>query len=176
MGEKGDVAESQVSLAELSIEEGAAATAESPLRDARTVFQSESQIDDEIEADTVLVRALLAQSKLADAQSNINDARKLLSKSQNPGVRIGVAITGARVRAAAGEAREAAKDLKSVMAEAKKYLSLDGQFKAQLALGEIELKSGQTAAGRARLQALEKEARGKGFLLTARKAASAAKN
>jgi eukaryotic-like serine/threonine-protein kinase len=175
MGEKGDAAESQVSLAGLLIEEGKAAAAETPLRDARALFQMEDQIDEEIEADTALVRALLAQGKLVDAQKEIGNAGKLLSKSQNPGVRIGVAVTAARVRAAAGETIEAAKDLESVMGEAKKYLSLDEQFKAQLALGEIELKSGQTIAARARLQALEEEARGKGFMLTARKAASARK-
>lgn len=45
----------------------------------------------------------------------------------------------------------------------------------QLALGEIEMKSGKAAAGRARLEALEKDATAKGFLLIARKAAAALK-
>jgi hypothetical protein len=37
----------------------------------------------------------------------------------------------------------------------------------------MEVKSGRAAAGRARLQALEKDATAKGFLLIARKAAAA---
>ncbi len=44
------------------------------------------------------------------------------------------------------------------------------QLEARLALGEIEMKSGKTAAGRARLEALEAEARTKGYKLIARKA------
>ncbi len=48
-----------------------------------------------------------------------------------------------------------------------------GQSSDRLALGEIEMKSAQTAAGRARLEALEKDATAKGFLLIARKAALA---
>jgi hypothetical protein len=48
-------------------------------------------------------------------------------------------------------------------------------FEARLALGEIEMKSGHTAAGRARLVALERDARRKGFLLIAGKAVTAAK-
>lgn len=51
---------------------------------------------------------------------------------------------------------------------------LDFEFEARLALGEIELASGQVAAGRARLETLEKEATAKGFLLIARQAAAAA--
>jgi hypothetical protein len=45
------------------------------------------------------------------------------------------------------------------------------QLEARLALGEIEMKSGASDAGRARLAALEKDAQAKGFLLIARKAA-----
>jgi hypothetical protein len=39
-----------------------------------------------------------------------------------------------------------------------------------MALGEIEIKSGQTEQGRARLAAVEKGARANGFSLIARKA------
>jgi hypothetical protein len=49
------------------------------------------------------------------------------------------------------------------------------QYDARLALGELEIRSGKTSAGHARLAALEKESRHKGFLLVARKAAVAAK-
>jgi len=49
------------------------------------------------------------------------------------------------------------------------------QLDARLALGEIEMKSGQTASGRVHLQALEREAHAKGFELIARKSAAAAK-
>ena len=49
------------------------------------------------------------------------------------------------------------------------------QFEAALALGQIEIEAGKTSAGRARLQALEKDATAHGFLLIAKKAAAARK-
>ncbi len=46
---------------------------------------------------------------------------------------------------------------------------------ARLALGEREMKSGNAAEGKARLTALQKDAKAKGFNLVARKAGAAAK-
>ena len=45
-------------------------------------------------------------------------------------------------------------------------------FESRLHLGELELRSGKTSTGRARLQQLETDARNKGFLLIASKAAA----
>jgi len=50
-----------------------------------------------------------------------------------------------------------------------KQLELD----AQLALGELELKLGDSPKGRASLESLERSASAKGFVLIARKAAGA---
>jgi hypothetical protein len=46
-------------------------------------------------------------------------------------------------------------------------------FEARLALGEIEMASGRAAAGRSHLAALERDAKAKGLLRIARRAASA---
>ena len=43
----------------------------------------------------------------------------------------------------------------------------------RLLVGEVEIASGQAAEGRARLEALERQARAKGFLLIANQAATA---
>jgi len=47
------------------------------------------------------------------------------------------------------------------------------ELDARLALAEIEMKAGQTAAGRAHLTAIEGDAKAKDYNLVARKAASA---
>ena len=57
-----------------------------------------------------------------------------------------------------------------MLTEARKYGYLIYEYKARLALGEVEVKSGKMTAGRARLTALEKDASRTGFLLIARKA------
>jgi len=61
------------------------------------------------------------------------------------------------------------------IAEAMKSGFADYQLEARLALGEIEMQSGNPSAGRSRLDALEKDARVRGFLLIARKAAAASR-
>lgn len=76
-----------------------------------------------------------------------------------------------RIQSALGNPVPARKTLLSVRNEAEKLGFVPYGFEARLALGEIETKSGNTAEGRARLQVLEKDAKAKGFLLIARKAA-----
>lgn len=76
--------------------------------------------------------------------------------------------------AALGRAAEARKSLANVLAEAMKHGFVGLQFEARLALGEIEMKSGETVAGRAHLKQLQKEATAKGFTLIARKAVTPA--
>lgn len=71
------------------------------------------------------------------------------------------------------EIAQAVKDLETIEPEATESGFLEEQLESRLALGQIEMKSGKTAAGRARLAALEKDAGAKGFLLIARKAAAA---
>lgn len=74
-----------------------------------------------------------------------------------------------------GEKSKALRSLEKAISEARKYGFANYQLEARLAIGEIELKAGQKAAGRIHLQALERDARAKGFGLIARKAAAAAK-
>jgi hypothetical protein len=66
---------------------------------------------------------------------------------------------------------EARRDLFAILKEAKQTALLEYQFEARLELGKNEMKSGETIAGAAYLQTLQKDATSKGFLLIARKAA-----
>ena len=162
-GEKTTAAESEVALAELSIEEGHPDRAESPLRAALEVFRGEHLTDDEIVARTLLSRSLVALGRLAQAREEVDSAGPLAGRSQNRDVRLRFAITAARVHE--DSARVAA-----ALAESAKCGLLGVGYEARLALGEIEMETGQSAAGRARLLALEKDAAAKGFSLVARKA------
>jgi len=176
IGEKGGVAQSRLALAELSIEDGRAVEAEAQGREAGEEFRRENAVDYEASAHALLARCFLAQGRLLEAQSAMDHATVLLGKSENRGVRFSAAITGARVRAASGkrsDLAEATKSLEATLAQAMKSGFAGYQLEARLALGEIEMKSGNPSAGRDRLEALEKEAKAKGFGLIARKAAAA---
>ena len=101
-------------------------------------------------------------------------------KSSDPALRlpveIEVGIAAARIRAASRKQSDQAEAMASLgqrLTEATRNHLLELQFEAALALGEIEIEATKAGAGRARLQALEKAATAHGFLLIARKAATA---
>jgi hypothetical protein len=81
-----------------------------------------------------------------------------------------VDIAAARVLAASGKLPEAERRLHATIAEARQLHTLDRELESRLTLGEVELMSGNAAAGRTRLAAVRKEAAAKGFDLLARKA------
>jgi hypothetical protein len=77
--------------------------------------------------------------------------------------------------AATGKSAEAIKLLNAVMGEARKLGYVSYELESTLVMGEIEINSGKAAAGKTRLEALEKEATAKGFRLVAQKAATLCK-
>jgi serine/threonine protein kinase/tetratricopeptide (TPR) repeat protein len=170
IGEKASAAESRVALAELAMEEGQPREAEMSARRAIEEFRTEKLADNEFVAQAVLVRALLAQDKIADAEREIDRLTSPAAGSQNAEARLKFRIAAARVRAATTRNADAKKDLEGVLEEATQLGLSQYQFEARLALGEAKMKSRQTAAGREHLQALEKDAASKGFLLIARQA------
>jgi serine/threonine protein kinase/tetratricopeptide (TPR) repeat protein len=175
IGQKRMTTWSRVALAKLLIEEGHPDKAEAPTRQALVEFRAEKLTDEQILSEAVLGEALLAAGKSAEALQEVNQVAGLVSKSQDPSARLKMAIVAARARAACGKPADIAAATKSLLAthaEATKYGYFGFQLEARLALGEIEMKSGKTAAGHARLEALQKEAMAKGFGLIARKAAT----
>jgi tetratricopeptide (TPR) repeat protein/tRNA A-37 threonylcarbamoyl transferase component Bud32 len=178
LGEKGASEEIRVALAELAIEGGHPASAEAPAREAAEEFRQERATDSEVSAHIVLARSLLEQGKYPAAQEAIDRAKALLNKSENLDAHLSFRITAARVRQASGrpsDRLEAAKSLEAVLDEAKKTGFLGYELEAGLALGEIELQSGNIAQARRRLEALERQAAAQGFGLIVRKAAAALK-
>jgi eukaryotic-like serine/threonine-protein kinase len=179
-GEKLAIAETQLSLADLSLEEARSpAEQEAAVRQALEVFQTQRVRDDETQAWCILARSLLAEGKPAAAKEAMQHARTLAVKSQNPEVRWQTAIAGARIAMAEkstghSDAGIAAKrELATIIAKSRELGYVGIELDARLALAEIEMKTGQSAAGRAHLTAIEAEAKPRGYLLIARKAAMA---
>ncbi len=173
IGEKEATAAAEVALGELEVEEGHPGNAEDPCRQAIAEFQSEKDTQDEIVARAVLARALLEQGKAAEAQKEVDAAQVLAARSQNLSSRLKIAVVAARTRAALRDSAGAETILKGALEDATKSGFVTYQFDARLAMGEIETKSGRTAAGRARLAALGKDATARGFTRIAQKAAKA---
>ena len=180
IGEKIPTAEAQLALADLSLEEARPpAEQEAAMLQVIELFQTEKARDDEIQARCVLARALLAEGNEVEAKEAAQHARSLAGKSQNPNMRWQTAITAARVETAgknlshSAAADTARKELAAIITKSREMGYMGIEFDARLALGEIEVKLGQTMAGRAHLAALETDAKSKGYNLIARKAAAA---
>ena len=123
----------------------------------------------------MLARAFLAQENLASAKLAIERATTLSERYHDRPVELFVALTAARVRAATGSDRdqvEASNRLQQVLADSSRTGFLSYAFEARLALGEIELHTGNRASGRRRLESLMKDAADKNFELLAREAAT----
>lgn len=170
LGEQLTGAISQTQLATIALEEGHEAEAEGLIRAAATQFEKEKLLDSQAVASAVLSVILVKQGRVADAQKAGEQATALSRRSANRQAHFETELANARVLAALDTNTEAIQRLEAVLSEAKKYGYLDYEFQARLALGEIELKSGNAAAGRSRLTALKQDATKAGFLLIARKA------
>ena len=172
LGEKDTITGTQIAIAALDIEEGHPGAAEKPTLEARDEFQKAHKGDDQIAAAAVLVTALLADGKNDDAVKEAAKAAPLAGKSQNLGVQLAFAIASAHADAASQKIAQAKSILKEALAKATRSSYLGDQLECRLVLEEIELKSGKSAASRARLEQLQKEAKEKGFILIGRKAAA----
>ncbi|HTB16634.1 MAG TPA: tetratricopeptide repeat protein, partial [Bryobacteraceae bacterium] len=159
-----DIAESRLSLAALSLEEGNASAAEALARQAAEEFQKEKVIDQEAAARDILTRTLMAQNKLAPALEEINAARNLMPHDR--AIRISLDITAARLRALAGNAAEAHQLLSASFADAARLKLAGAQLEIRLAQAEVEKGSAPSAS----LPFIERDARKDGYLLIAQKA------
>jgi tetratricopeptide (TPR) repeat protein len=158
------------------LEEGQAAGVEALARQAENRSKAENRPVDTADACELLARCLLAEGKVADAQAAIARARSYLGTQKAGTSFFDVSITAARVQSATGDYKDRAgvsaaiRSLDTVIAKARRDDFVGVQLDARLARGEIRMKSGRTAEGRAELAALAKEAQAKGYGLIAWKA------
>jgi DNA-binding winged helix-turn-helix (wHTH) protein/tetratricopeptide (TPR) repeat protein len=177
-GDKILIAETQLGLADLSLEEARSPVEqEAAMRQALEVFQKQKARDDETSAWCVLARVLLAEGKAAAAKEAVQHARSLAAKSQNPAIRWQTAIVAARIETAEKDAAHSVagsatrKELAAIIAKSRELGYQGIKLDARLALAGIEMKAGQMTAGRAHLAAIEADAKARGYVLVARKAA-----
>jgi len=168
--EKSNAAESRLLLAALSIEEGNATDAEHEAREVRDEYRKEGHRDDEIGADTILMRALYAGRKFGEAEREASDAESVVARSQNILDRLDVSIVSAQIQADVGKRDEAIQQLVAAIREAAKTGFAIEEFEARLAHADIEAKSGETRMGQTELTRLRRDATEKGLGLIAQKA------
>jgi eukaryotic-like serine/threonine-protein kinase len=161
----------QMRLAELTLEEGRPGEAARACSELRVALHDRSPLQPEIDA--LMISALLAEGKVDDAERAFEEARGRLAGGANTVEHVDFSVAGARVHAARRRFTKAVDMLQDAITETKARGCLECQLKATLALAEVEMLAGKSTAGRERLRALVALASNRGFLLIARKAATA---
>ena len=169
--------ETQMELADLSLEEGGAPSdAETTARQAIEDFNKEKARDDEALAWALLARSLCAQQKFEEAKHAAAQALSLSEKSPNFEIRMDNAIVAARVDIIApsasynsSERKVAPKQLASIVSVARRLGYFGIELEARLLLCEIEAEN-NPAAAHLHAEALKHDAQSRGFELIARKA------
>lgn len=150
--------------------------AEGYLKDALAQFRQEGQADKEAEAQALLARIYAGQraarkDAMALSQAALAEADRLAAKSENLLLRITVLLAEAEVRRAAGEAPKALELLRKARAEAESRQLVPLALEAREELGGIELCCGDRRRGEKLLRAVGTDARERGLLQVARRAA-----
>lgn len=169
-GEKQTAAETRVSLAGLAIEEGHASDAEASARKSQQQFLEDKQADDELNASTVLISALLAQGKQREAEKEMEKAKQLSQESQNRFLRLQFELVSSRVLLESDHPETSGPVLKKINRDAKHYGFVGLEFASELALAQFANKTKNVTEAQLELHILQKAATSKGFKLIARKA------
>jgi DNA-binding winged helix-turn-helix (wHTH) protein/tetratricopeptide (TPR) repeat protein len=176
VGDKSEAAHVRLHFAEILTDEGKGSEAESVTRQSADVFGQTRAGRYLVEANLLQSNALTVQGRNVEARTLIEQVTKAAADSHNRRLELKAAITAARIQAALaspGEAAASVRRLHRIISDAGEASFIDVGLDARLAVGEIELSSGDRAEGGADLEALEKDAKNGGFLLIARKASAA---
>ena len=165
--------ESQLGIAQVAVEEGKASEVEDSVRNLKEKFHRDKAADDELEAVTVLVQALLTEGKDSDAQKEIDASQSFAQKNQNRLLRLRFELVAAQALFASDHPESARSRLEGILKEARAHDFVSVGLEAQLAVAQMEKKLGHAGAAQAQLIILERIAREKGFGLIARKASDA---
>jgi len=173
MSDESNMALSGLQLAQIALDQKKLPEAESLARKSAATFEKIKSAVSAGVTHALLAQILLQSGNTKDATSAAQRAVSLAQQGSDRPPRLLTTMVEARTQAANGKTAEATKTLQNVLAEATRYGYLSYQFETRLALGEVEMTSGHAAAGRAWLEALEKDALAKGFIRIARKAKEA---
>ncbi len=171
-GDKSWAATSQAGLAAVLIEEGNFQKAEALARSALAEFQAENDSEDETLSRLTLVRCLLAQKRVADAQTEIARLVPGISKLA-PGIQIDVEIEQGWIAAESGNRSEqlnAGLSLHKAIADAAQFKMLGRELDGRLALAKLKSKLGEKAYAKAALTDILQNASRSGLNLIGRRA------
>jgi eukaryotic-like serine/threonine-protein kinase len=175
-------AESELALAHLELERGEFAAAERTARAVIEVFRKAKSTDNETLGNSLLAMALVRRQNVVDAKRVLRRCEDLLPKTVDFAVRLeaeleialvtGISSSAPDGKFPAQDLQRAMRSLESVEERALRSGHGGLALEARLSLAELKLRAGRTAGVRAALLQLEKEARDRGFVAIANRAAA----
>ncbi|HET6179674.1 MAG TPA: protein kinase [Candidatus Sulfotelmatobacter sp.] len=163
----------RLALAGLMLEQHQTKEAEALIRESLASVRAQGNTNAQASAQALMVHALLVNGNVAEAKGVAKDAQALAARSGNRDVQLEVAIEQARLASESGDTAAARKLLRDALRNANKYSTGVRLFEVRLLSAETEMKAANFASAQAQLESLEQDARAKGLLLIARKAAAA---
>jgi eukaryotic-like serine/threonine-protein kinase len=176
IGDKSEAEHARMQTAALLLDEGKSGEAATIAEHAIVIFDETKAGRYAAEGKLLIAQACLAQGHISEAKKNVDDVMKSAKDSHDQELELNAAIAAARIQAASGsvhDVSESKRQLNRSVVDAIAAGFADVAFEARLALGQVELNSGSLAAGRARLEALEKDSRVAGLVIAAQKASAA---
>ena len=173
IGNRSGVAQCDLLLADLELDQCENHAAEADAHSALVQFLQLQFKDPEAQAGALLALALVAEGSLSDAASNLEKAKRLAKDTQDPDIKITLALADGRLRAAKGQPEEALHDLTGTLEEAQQAGLRRKALAVELTMGEIEMERGNRRHASEVLTGLERDARSHGFFAVAERAALA---
>jgi len=173
VGDKTPESRAELYLAQLLLDRGENSEAVKSIKRAQDLLAKTTSPRDDATANMLLSQTFLASGKFSEAKESVSHALQFAERSQDLDIALMSRLISARIDAVAGspaQRREAVKRLNAVAQQAKAAQFVNAAWEARLALGEMELKSGNSKAGRIHLEGLQEEASSQGFLLMVQKA------
>jgi DNA-binding winged helix-turn-helix (wHTH) protein/tetratricopeptide (TPR) repeat protein len=176
IGDKTEVAHVDLNLAELLLDQGSHARAAASAKQAAEAFAKTRATSDEAAANLLIALTLFEEGRTSECRKVVDQVMGVATQTHNRELEFSAAIIAARIKAASGNSsgvHAAMADLNRILADATTARFANAASEARLALGEIQMRSGERAAGRALLESLQKDSSNAGFLVVAHKAAAA---
>jgi hypothetical protein len=173
LGQHGEIASSELSMASLKLAMAQPGQAEDLARKAAEEFHAERIGDQEALARVFLTDSLIAQRRFPEAKVQLDQARQI--SPQDKSIILSLEISSARLATATGRSEEALHQLDAIVSRAKLMTLRSYEFQARLAQAEALISSHASRQASDNLRRLARDSAHAGFKLLARKAAEAQK-
>ncbi len=167
---QGREARSLIMLASLAVEKGQPGEAEKLAREAIDRLPKDEESNARSWAYDIIAQTYVTRARIPEARDAVEHAQRLTR--QNFSTLLEIRATAALVEESKSRA-DAIKGLTAVVDEAAKSGHVRFGYDAGLWLAEMEIRAGKRTAGRARMEAIRKDATAKGFVNIARKVTAA---